>query len=249
MSADGWSEFKVEPVETEIITQPVTRRVWDFPVRVFHWSLVLAFVGAYITHRAGIEYFKYHVWCGYAVIVLLSFRIIWGLVGTRHARFWNFIRGPVTTGRYTVAVLRGKEKHYAGHNPLGALMVVALLASLSVQALAGLFANDEIFNLGPLYAYVSAQRSLELTSLHRQLFYWILAAVVLHVVAVIAHRIFKKEKLVKAMIVGRKPAEFVKPADEIKSSRIWLAAVIVVVVASTLAWIIKHAPVADTAVF
>lgn len=244
MSADG--SFQVE---TEVETKQVTRRVWDFPVRVFHWSLVISFAGAYITHRLGIEYFKYHVWCGYAVIILVSFRIIWGLVGTRHARFWNFIRGPVTTGRYTLATLRGKGQHYAGHNPLGALMVIVLLASLAVQALAGLFANDEIFNLGPLYAYVSAQRSIELTSLHRQLFYWILGAVALHVLAVLAHRLLKKEKLVRAMIVGDKPAELVNPEDEIKSSRTWLAVVIVVVVASTLAWVIKHAPVADAAIF
>lgn len=249
MSADG--SFQVETqAETQLEKQQEARRVWDFPVRVFHWSLVIAFAGAYITHRLGIEYFKYHVWCGYAVIVLVSFRIIWGLVGTRHARFWNFIRGPVTTSRYTLATLRGKsQQRYAGHNPLGALMVVALLASLAVQALAGLFANDEIFNLGPLYAYVSAQRSIELTSLHRQLFYWILAAVALHVLAVIAHRVFKKEKLVKAMILGHKPAELVKPEDEIKSSRTLLAVVIIVLIASALTWIIKHAPVVDTSVF
>src|SRR5690242_8726335 len=127
-------------------TQPPsieTRRVWDLPVRIFHWLLVFAVLGAYATHRLGIEYFKYHLWFGYSVMVLVVFRIVWGLVGTRHARFRNFVRGPAVTVRYGWAVLRGKDARHVGHNPLGALMVVALLLSLLVQALTGLVANDE----------------------------------------------------------------------------------------------------------
>ena len=232
-------------IETAKATQ-ATRKVWDLPVRLFHWTLVLAFVGAYVSNRAGIEYFNVHLWCGYTVIVLVSFRIVWGLVGTRHARFWNFVRGPVKTWRYTLDSLRHREAHTPGHNPLGALMVIALLGSLLVQSVFGLFTNDEIFNTGPLYGYVSDALSLKLTSLHRQLFYWIAAAVGLHIVAVLAHVLLKKDKLIRAMITGRKPAAQVKASDEIRSSRWWLALGIVAVLSLLLVWVVQHAPQASS---
>ncbi len=219
-----------------------TRRVWDLPVRIFHWLLVLAIIGAYVTHQAGVEYFKYHLWCGYTVVVLVSFRILWGLVGTYHARFWNFIRGPVHTLRYAVNTLRDRETHYAGHNPLGAVMVVILLTTLLVQSITGMFGNDEILNFGPLYGYISNELSLKLTSLHRILFYWIMGAAALHILAVVAHRVFKGENLVMAMFTGRKPADKVKPEEEISSSRLWLALVILAVVIAVLAWYVKNAP-------
>lgn len=222
---------------------PATRRVWDLPVRIFHWALVLAIIGSYVSNRAGIEYFQYHLWFGYAVVVMVSFRIVWGIVGTYHARFWNFIRGPVTTIRYLFATLRGTETRYAGHNPLGALMVIVLLAGLLTQGIAGLFANDEILNFGPLYGYVSDELSLTLTSLHRQLFYWIMGAVLLHVIAVIMHRVLKKEDLIKPMFSGRKPVDHVRPGEEIASSRIPLALLIVLVIVGVLYWYVTHAPV------
>lgn len=222
-----------------------TRLVWDLPVRVFHWVLVLAFVGAYVTNRLGIEYFRYHLWFGYAVTVLVAFRIVWGVVGTRHARFWNFIRDPGTTLRYGVDWIRGRGGHYPGHNPLGGLMVVALLILLFIQAVTGLVANDEIFNTGPLHGYISAERSLELTSWHRWLFDWILAAVAVHVLAVIVHLLFKKENLVKAMLTGRKPARTVPPEETIGASRTWLAVLIAGVLGGVLAWLVSHAPEAN----
>jgi cytochrome b len=216
--------------------------VWDLPVRIFHWTLLLAIVAAFVTNRLGATYFQYHVWCGYTVIVLIVFRVVWGIVGTRHARFRNFVRGPATTWRYLVALLRGRERHYAGHNPLGALMVVALLGTLLIQALSGLFGNDEIFNVGPLYAYVSNEWSLRLTSLHRQLFYWIAGAIGVHVLAVFLHYAIKRENLVAAMITGRKTSPHIEPADAVRSSRTWLAAALVIVVSLGLAWVVLHAP-------
>lgn len=234
-----------QTIEKTKATQ-ATRKVWDLPVRLFHWTLALAFVGAYVSNRAGIEYFSVHLWCGYAVIVLVSFRILWGLVGTRHARFWNFVRGPVKTWRYTLDSLRNRETHTPGHNPLGALMVLVLLTTLLVQSVFGLFTNDEIFNVGPLYGYVSDTLALKLTSLHRQLFYWIAAAVGLHIVAVLVHVVLKKDNLIRAMITGRKPAKQIAAADEIRSSRWWLALVIVALLSSALAWVVLHAPQASS---
>ena len=145
--------------------------------------------------------------------------------------------------RYLRNVLQGQQQHYPGHNPLGALMVVALLIALLVQALTGLFGNDEIVNSGPLYGLVTNDHSLWLTSLHRRLFYWISAAVVVHVLAVLVHYVAKKEKLIKAMWTGRKPAHSVPAAESIQSSRIGLAALLIAVLVLGLAWIVNSVPV------
>jgi cytochrome b len=123
-------------------------------------------------------------------------------------------------------------------------MVVALLLALGVQAVLGLFGNDEIVNVGPLYGYVSDAVSVRLTSLHRHLFYWIAAAVGLHVAAVLAHRVFHGERLVRAMISGRKPSHIVDAHDAIHASRIWLAAIVVALLVGALAWVIETAPTA-----
>jgi len=228
------------PIDTNSDLREGHRTVWDLPVRIFHWLLVAAFVGAFVTNKLGVAYFGWHVLCGYAVIVLVAFRIVWGVVGTRHALFRNFVRGPIETLRYAASVLRGRPPAYAGHNPLGALMVVVLLLALGVQAILGLFGNDEIVNVGPLYGYVSDAVSLRLTSLHRHLFYWIAAAIGIHVAAVLIHG----ERLVKAMISGRKPSHIVGAHDAIHASRSWLAALVVVLLVGALAWVVETAPAA-----
>ncbi|MET0355726.1 MAG: cytochrome b/b6 domain-containing protein [Cellvibrio sp.] len=222
-----------------------TVKIWDLPVRVFHWSLVILFITAYVTNSLGPNYFKYHLWSGYALIILVVFRLIWGLVGTYHARFINFVSNPVATIKYALSVFKRKDAHYLGHNPLGAVMVVVLLLAILVQAVTGLFTNDEIINLGPLYAYVSDELSLELTSLHRQLFYWIVGAVVLHIAAVLFHLWFKRDNIIKAMFTGNKNAENVVDAKPIKSSKIWLAVIIVIVLTLILIWVISNAPEAS----
>ena len=221
------------------------RLVWDWPVRLFHWTLVGAFVGAFITNRLGVSFFKYHLWCGYTVIVLVAFRILWGLFGTRHARFLNFLRGPFQTWRYARDLWRGRAHGHAGHNPLGALMVLVLLVALGAQAILGLFANDDIFNVGPLYGYVSKEVSLQFTTLHRKAFYWIAAAVAVHVIAVLAHVVFRRDNLVQAMITGRKLAHTVRPQDEISTSRGWLAILLAAAVVAAFALVLHYAPVAE----
>jgi cytochrome b len=221
------------------------RRVWDWPVRFFHWSLVAAFVGAFVTNKLGVNYFVYHVWCGYTVIVLVVFRILWGFVGATHARFSNFLHGPVGVLRYMSAIGKGRRPRYPGHNPLGALMVVTLLGALGAQAALGLFANDEIYNFGPLYGFVDQTLSLRLTAWHQKLFYWIAAAIAAHVAAVLLHVVVEREPLIRAMITGRKPAPHVAPEHAIDSSRGWLAVTLLVAVAAVLAVIVSLAPVGD----
>ncbi len=228
---------------------PQVIKVWDLPVRIFHWSLVFLFIVAYITNNLGSDYFIYHLWSGYALIVLVSFRIIWGLVGSYHARFNHFVKTPVTTAKYALSVFKKTDKHYLGHNPLGAVMVIILLTVILIQGVTGLFTNDEIFNVGPLYAYISDELSLQLTSLHRQLFYWILGAIALHILAVVLHVVLKRENIIKAMFTGKKNVmlgeENLQAADDktsFGSSKTWLAIVIVVVLSALLAAVILTAP-------
>lgn len=230
-----------------------TIKIWDLPVRIFHWSLVLLFIAAYVTNSLGSDYFIYHLWSGYALLVLVSFRILWGFVGSYHARFKHFVKNPITTAKYAISVLTKTDRHYLGHNPLGAVMVVILLLAILTQAITGLFTNDEIFNLGPLYAYISDELSLQLTSLHRQLFYWIVGAVTLHILAVVAHVVLRRDNILKAMFSGKKK---LLSADEkhlkaeekisIKSSKICLAIFIVIVLATLLSAVILTAPEAVT---
>jgi cytochrome b len=227
------------------VSEPATsRKVWDLPVRIVHWLLVLGIAGSYVTHKLGIAYFKYHAWFGYLVVVLAAFRILWGLVGTRHARFAQFLRGPRATWRYFASLLRGRAPETPGHNPLGAWMVVFMLLALVVQGVTGLFANDEIFNTGPLYGYISDATSLGLTSWHRQLFDWILIAIALHVIAVIAHRVFAGHDLIGPMFSGRKPAALVAEHEAISSSRLWLAAALLAALVAIVSWLIVRAPAA-----
>jgi cytochrome b len=218
------------------------RQVWDLPVRIVHWLLVVGIVGAYATHQAGVAYFEYHLWFGYGVVVLSAFRILWGLVGTRHARFASFVRGPRATARYARDLLRGTPQAFPGHNPLGAWMVVFLLGALFAQGATGLFANDEIFNTGPLCGYVSDGLSLRLTSWHRRIFDWILIAAGLHVAAVFAHRVFAKDDLIGPMFSGRKDAGQVAPTEAITSSRLWLAALLLAALAALVSWLVVRAP-------
>lgn len=236
------NDSKDHPTNENAVIDNKHIKIWDLPVRIFHWLLVLTLIAAYVTNSLGVSYFKYHVWCGYTVIVLVCFRILWGFVGTYHSRFTSFVRDPVTTFKYAINYFKRHTSHYAGHNPLGAVMVVVLLVGLLAQAVSGLFANDEIFNLGPLYGYVSNELSLSLTSLHRQLFYWIMGAVALHIIAVLVHVFFKRENIIKAMFTGKKSLMFYSGIRPITSSRIWLAIVIIVLVSAGLAWIILHAP-------
>jgi cytochrome b len=230
-------------IRTRSAEEPIQyRQVWDWAVRLFHWSLVAAFIGAFVTNRLGVRFFVYHLWCGYAVIALISFRILWGFFGTRHAKFMSFVRGPLVVLRYLSAEGRGRRIHYAGHNPLGAWMVLALLSALFLQAAFGLFADDEIFNVGPLSGFVSKMLSLQLTSFHRKMFYWIAAAVALHIAAVVYHSLVKREALVRAMITGGKPHFMVRPEEAIKSSRLGRASLIFIAVCIAIAILVHIAP-------
>ncbi|MFM7707986.1 MAG: cytochrome b/b6 domain-containing protein [Gammaproteobacteria bacterium] len=227
-----------------------TRKVWDLPVRVMHWGLVLAVTGAWLTRELEGDWFAWHVRCGYAVLLLAATRIAWGFVGTRHARFSDFVRGPCAILRYLREGTGADGQRIVGHNPLGALMVLALLAMLLAQALLGLFANDQVMSTGPLFGYVSAETSDRLTSLHKQLFDVIVVAIVVHIAAALFYLWARRENLILPMITGRKPGDLLPPgAGGIDSSRMLLAVAIAAALGALLWWVVRNAPEASLFAF
>jgi cytochrome b len=180
-----------------------TVRVWDLPLRLFHWSLLICVIGAFVSVKIGGNAMRWHFYCGYAILTLMLFRIVWGFVGSATARFSNFPPNPVAAW----LTLRGAVNSYLGHNPAGALSVYALLCSLSFQAVSGLFSNDDIASDGPLMVKVSKELSDQITSWHKINETIIIALVLLHLAAIVYHRYAKKERLVRAMITGDKTVE------------------------------------------
>ena len=218
------------------------RLVWDLPVRVIHWSLLLCVVGAWLTREIEGDWFAWHTRFGYAVLLLVATRLLWGFVGTRHARFANFVRGPSTILRYVRGDSASAPSAPVGHNPLGALMVLALLGLLLVQAVTGLFANAQIMETGPLFGYVSSTTSDQLTTVHKQVFDLIVAAVFLHVAAALFYLWVKHDNLILPMLTGRKGLDRVPAGEEIRSSRTAVAVAILIALGAVLYWIITTAP-------
>jgi cytochrome b len=186
-------------------------RIWDLPTRLFHWSLAAAVFGALGTAWVGGNAMIWHMRCGLAVLALLMFRIVWGLVGGRWSRFASFIYAPATVLRYLRGDSRSGDHFEAGHNPLGACSVFGLIGILAVQVATGLVADDEIAFHGPLTRFVSSDRSLAATSWHRDFGQWIVLALVgLHLAAIGFYLLRRKTNLVRPMLTGDKP---IPPAD------------------------------------
>ena len=181
---------------------PTPVRVWDLPTRLFHWALLTAVLGAVVSAKSG--QMDWHPRFGYAVFALLAFRLLWGVVGGRWSRFASFVRGPGTVWRYLRGTATAGERLDVGHNPLGALSVLALLAVLAVQVGTGLVSDDEIAFVGPLNALVSTDTGLAATSWHRGWGQWLLLGLVgLHLAAIAAYTM-RGKGLVSAMWLGDK---------------------------------------------
>jgi cytochrome b len=218
------------------------RLVWDVPVRIVHWTLLVAIIGSWTTNRLGPSYFTWHVVCGCTTIVLVTFRIAWGFIGTRHARFSSFVRGPRAVWSYLRGEDSGAVAKQVGHNPLGALSVVLLLLLLLSQGLTGLFANDTIANTGPLYGWVSGNTSDLLTSIHHTIFLVLEILIPLHILAVLFYTFVRRTRLIGPMVSGYKPANDVPPGEGIDSSRLITAVVIVLIIAGVLLLLLRLAP-------
>ena len=179
-------------------------RIWDIPTRLFHWALVMLLTISFYTGLSGgfVE-MDYHMISGYCILTLVLFRVLWGLYGGHYSRFTTFIKGPSSIYQHTTNLL-DKESRHAGHNPLGALSIIAILISLLVQASTGLFANDDIMLEGPLSHLVSYETSRMLTGIHKTNIWVVGGLAGLHVIAILFYQFYKKDPLVPAMITGRK---------------------------------------------
>lgn len=189
-------------------------RVWDFPTRIFHWALAACFVIAIITQD--MERLRLvHITSGYTMVGLVVFRFVWGVVGTRYARFSSFIPSPRAIMRYVSGVLSGRPQHFIGHNPLGALAIVAML----------------LLTIGIVLSGIVLDRGISedlFEELHEGLANAMLAVVAIHLVGVVLSGVLHRENLVKAMLTGKKEG----PASEgIRHGFWWLGLLLAAAIA------------------
>jgi cytochrome b len=190
-------------------------RVWDLPTRLFHWTLAGLMVFSVVTAKIGGNATEWHFRSGYAILALLVFRLLWGFAGDRYARFAQFVRGPAAVFSY----FRGKMVEPLGHNPLGALSVLALLAALFVQACTGLFATDAIFTEGPLAKLVSSAVSERLTSIHHLNEKLLYALVALHLAAIAYYQFGRGRNLTRSMLDGNQSGDPAQAASDDRAIR------------------------------
>ncbi len=183
-------------------TQQSTR-IWDLPLRLFHWSFAGCVAITWGLGKFGPDVMTLHFWFGYAVLALLAFRLIWGFIGSKTARFSSFIYGPKAVARYLAKLPKREPSNWKGHNPLGGLFVFILLGVIGAQAALGLFVDPEDYlNVGPLADWVGIEGARTALAWHSILAKATLFVVVLHVLAILFYRFWKRENLVTPMITG-----------------------------------------------
>ncbi|MCC7219531.1 MAG: cytochrome b/b6 domain-containing protein [Candidatus Contendobacter sp.] len=203
---------------TDRATTEIT--VWDPLVRLFHWTLVLAFVFAFCSQSDWFETLResllpeewlqaFHVWAGYTIVGLLLFRLIWGLIGPRYARFSDFIYGPRKIFTYTKAVLTLRAPRHLGHNPAGGAMIIILLLSLTITVSAGLLLYGAEKGLGPLAGLLAGSSDAAIDAfkeVHEFFANFTIILVIGQLIGVVWESLLHRENLARAMITGRKRA-------------------------------------------
>lgn len=206
-----------------------------------HWSIALLVPSSWITANA-FDLLAAHMALGYITLGLVVFRVLWGLVGSRHARFTSFLKGPAQTMRYAKTLAQRDSVPSAGHNPLGAVAVLLMLTMLTVQATTGLFASDELAYFGPWNGAISTEWAETVNTIHKingQLIPWV---IVLHLLAISWYAALKGQNLIGPMITGRKGGDRISQADAIRSDRTFLALVIAALVAGGVWAVVALAP-------
>lgn len=231
-------EGGVDPTNSEA---QQTVRVWDLPLRLFHWLLVLLVSASATTGwfaaEIGWQGMEWHKRSGYCILALVLFRIGWGFVGGTHARFADFVRGPRTIWRYARGVLRRGHEPHAGHNPLGGWSVLLMLLSLAVQTVTGLFIEDEDLGVeGPLAHLVSSRIGDALAGVHETNFFVLLALIALHVAAILFYLTVKRENLIRPMLTGYKRLPPHADSNQ-RDGGAMRAAVLLILAAALVYWI------------
>jgi cytochrome b len=219
--------------------QNLTVRVWDLPTRTFHWLLALCVIGSIVSAKIGGNAMAWHFRCGYVVLTLLAFRLLWGFVGGHWSRFARFVYAPSATLRYLRGSSREDEFHEVGHSPLGAVSVFAFLALLLVQVATGLVADDEISNAGPLVKFVSGAVSGLATGWHKAWGQWlIITLIVLHLAAIAYYWRRQRRNLVAPMLHGDKALAVAAPESADHGRTRLLALVLLAICAGGVAWLV-----------
>ncbi len=179
-------------------------KVWDLPLRFFHWLLVAGFSVAYLTED---ELLPLHVWAGYLVLMLLIFRLIWGFIGNENSRFSNFLCSPATSFNYLKDLVQLKSKRYLGHNPAGTAMIVLLLVSLLATVISGFAVYGADQGVGPLAVLAGSKFEELLEEMHEFFANFTLFLVIVHILGVIVESFLHRENLAKAMVHGTKRSD------------------------------------------
>ncbi len=231
--------MRLNPTRARQTALRLSMRVWDAPTRLFHWAIVLLVAFSYFTIKyasgAHVELLtNLHKLSGYAMLTLLLFRLAWGFVGSETSRFGQFLRNPLDGLRHLRHFARREPDDQVGHNAAGGWMVLVLLVTLGVQAVTGLFTFDDVPE-GPLGGTVSEATAYWLTSVHAANFNVILALIALHVLAVTAYAVVKRQNLLRPMITGRKRLPGATRPPRMASP---LLALLLVLVAGCVVWVV-----------
>jgi len=193
------------PIASNVAEPQPRIRIWDLPTRLFHWMLALAFAAQWLTQDDG-RLLDYHVFAGYAIGVLILLRLVWGLVGTRYARFTSFAAGARRGWQHLSALLAGRHQRYLGHNPAGAWSIFGLLLLGAATVITGVATLGGAKQLGPLRGLIGYARGDALAIVHKYLAWSMLALVAAHVVGVLVTSRIERENLTLSMLVGTKRA-------------------------------------------
>ncbi len=210
-------------------------KVWDLPVRLFHWAIVLLILAAWVTQYA--NRMDLHMWIGEWILALLLFRVVWGFIGSDTARFTRFLRSPAAAVRHLAHLRRREPDREIGHNAAGGWMVLVMLVLIGVQTGTGLFSNDDGDTEGPLMHLVSKEQSDWLSHIHHLNFIAIEVAIALHVLAIIAYAVLKRQNLVRPMVTGTKLMPVGAAAPRLVRP-VW-AAVTLALAFGVVVWVVK----------
>lgn len=218
-------------------------RLWDAPVRLFHWAFAALVVFSWSTGHLGGSWMEWHLRSGYAILTLLIFRLAWGVAGSQTARFSRFLRGPAAAFTYLREAAGGRVAASAGHNPAGGWMVVAMLGVVALQAITGLFADDEVATQGPLSGLARESVVRWMNRIHGWNEWGVAVLVLLHVAAIAWYALRLRVDLVGPMVHGRttNPA-----ARGLRFAPAWLAALLLALACGFVYWLVAIYPAPPT---
>jgi cytochrome b len=212
-------------------------RVWDIPIRLFHWVLVALVTCQFLIAWVFTEQIELHVILGYLTLALIVFRIFWGFIGTTYAQFKNFLVSPTSLVAYTKGLFnQTSQSKSAGHNPIGGYSTIAIIVCILVQAFSGLFCDDNVFTAGPLRRLVSDNVTSIFNQLHALNAKILVGLLCTHVLAIFWYLLVKRENLIKPMITGKKIG--IKYDRYMNWTEKPLAALLTLALASIAVWVV-----------